>query len=197
MISGFPCRFFEQVEGSKTKAGRGDWKVDNLLRKPHNLMRKTVGFARKEDAFSGPMLKIDAPVGGSVMHLGTSRRFLSRTRRACSRASLSKGHLFTDRSKCLCCSGLAVKSCPRFFLHPLCDRPHLGARLGHACLAAQKPWCGGTTLHRFPPHVPSQNRVEQRMGFSSTMDSLKGKNKSVKQRSRRGGRRVVDAVCRG
>ena len=119
---------------SRTKTGRGNRKVDNSLRKPHNLMRKTVGFSRKEDVFSGPMLKIDAPVGGSVMHLGTSRRFLSRTRRACSRASLSKGHLFTDRSKCLCCSGLAVKSCPRFFLHPLCDRPHLGARLGHACL---------------------------------------------------------------
>ena len=119
---------------SRTKTGRGNRKVDNLLRKPHNLMRKTVGFSRKEDAFSAPMLKIDAPVGGSAMPLGTSRRFVSRTRRACSRTSLSKGYLFTDRSKYLCCSGLAVKNCPRFFLHPLCDRPHPGARLGHACL---------------------------------------------------------------
>ena len=117
---------------SRTKTGRGNRKVDNSLRKPHNLMRKTVGFSRKEDAFSGPMLKIDAPVGGSVMHLGTSRRFVSRTRHACSRASLSKGHLFTDRR--WCCSGLDVKNCPRFFLHPLCDRPHPVARLGHACL---------------------------------------------------------------
>ena len=118
---------------SRTKTGRGDWKVDNLLRKPHNLMKITVGFSRKVDAFSGPMLKIDAPVGGSIMCLGTTRRFVSRTRRACSRASLSKGHLFFDSSKCLCCSGLAVKNCP-VFLYPLCARSHPGARLGHACL---------------------------------------------------------------
>jgi len=45
--------------------------VDNLLGKPHNLMKKIVGFSRKVDAFSGAMLKIDAPVGGSVMHLRT------------------------------------------------------------------------------------------------------------------------------
>ena len=89
-----------------------------MLRKPHNLMKITVGFSRKVDAFSGPMLKIDAPVGGSIMCLGTTRRFVSRTRRACSRASLSKGHLFFDSSKCLCCSGLAVKNCPRFFFTP-------------------------------------------------------------------------------
>ena len=102
---------------SRTKTGRGNRKVDNLLQNPQ-LDEKNSGFSRKEDAFSAPMLKIDAPVGGSAMPLGTSRRFVSRTRRACSRTSLSKGYLFTDRSKYLCCSGLAVKNCPRFFLHP-------------------------------------------------------------------------------
>ena len=151
--------------------------MDNSLRKPHNLMRKTVGFSRKEDAFSAPMLKIDAPAGGSIMYLGTSRRFVSRTRRACSRASLSKGHLFIDSSKCLCCSGLAVKNCPFFPSSPVRPTPPRSpswARL----FAAQKPWCGGTMLHRFHLRVSSQNRVEKRMGFSSTMDPLKGKNKA-------------------
>ena len=172
MISGFPCRFFEPVGGrSRTKTGRGNRKVDNSLRKPHNLMRKTVGFSRKEDAFSVPMLKIDAPVGGSVMPLGTYRRFVLRTRRACSRVSLSKGHLFTDRR--WCCSGLDVKNCPRFFLHPLCARSYPVARLGHACLR-RKSRGERHDASRFPPRVPSQNRVEKRMGFSSTMDPLKG-----------------------